>query len=78
MVLVDPSKPFCGMLMLSEAFAPGTTWPPKVKFNPRKVRAFGMRAGLPHATRNPSMFVGLRTVRCDKCLTINGWPLLLS
>lgn len=31
--------------MLNETLALGTTWPSKVLFNPRKVRAFGMRAG---------------------------------
>ncbi len=59
MALVDPSKPFCGMSDVERALALGTTWLSKALFNPRKVRAFGMRAGrnicltvLPHAMKS--------------------------
>ncbi len=58
MVLVYPSKPFCGMSSVEEALALGTTWPSEAWSNPRKVKAFGMRAGhdicltgLPHAMK---------------------------
>lgn len=68
--------------MLNEALALGTTGPPKVLSNPRKVRAFGMRDGrdicltrLPHAMKILECFC--RFENCMKCLEVNKWLLLL-